>query len=330
MDQNKLHYYTLYFLKGKLLEQNEKELLLWIKQSEKNMKLFMQEQQRLSNEIISDNDNSINIRWQALKKIIEQEQGITKRHFIYRISKFAAAFIAGIVLTIVLSDVYKPFINQSTQVQNITVPYGARTSTILPDGSKVWLNSGTTLTFPAAFGKLRNVTLNGEAFFEVVKDNSPFMVETVYGEVEVKGTSFNVRAYEFENLQATLVEGSVSMRNYSTNKEVTLLPGQHAVLQNKTVTVTNVATEIYTSWTEGKVIFRKAYMPEVAKRLERWYNVKIVLDEDPRLNQIWYSGTVEMESFSEILALLKVTAPIDYSYDEKKRIITIKYLKTKS
>lgn len=325
MDQNKLHNSIKYFLKGKLSEQNEKELLLWIKQSDENRKLFMQEQQRVSKEIASDSDNTINIRWQALKKKIEQQEGSSRRQFIYRTATVAAAFIAGIVLTILFSDINQPFTNHTAQMQNITVPYGARTSTSLPDGSKVWLNAGTTLSYPAVFGQSRHVTLIGEAFFEVVKNSSPFMVETVYGEVEVKGTSFNVKAYENENLQATLVEGSVALRDNAVNKEVTLLPGQHAVLEHQDINVKNVDTELYTSWTEGKIIFRKAYMPEVAQRLERWYNVKIVLDNDSRLNQIWYSGTLEMESFSEVLELLKVTAPIDYSYNENERVITIKY-----
>ena len=115
------------------------------------------------------------------------------------------------------------------------------------------------------------------------------------------------------------------MRDNATKKEVALRPGQHAELRNQTITVKNVDTELYTSWTDGKIIFRKAYMPEVAKRLERWYNVKIVLDDDPRLKEIWYSGTLEMESFSEVLELLKVTAPVDYSYNEKERKITIRY-----
>ena len=325
MDQNKLHSFIKYFLKGKLSQQNEKELLAWIKQSAENKMLFLQEQQRLSKELTKEDDKFIITRWRQLKQKIEKEEVTGRRQFIYRVASVAAAFIAGIVLTVLFSEVNESFTDQSAQIQNITVPYGARTSTTLPDGSTVWLNAGTTLSFPAGFGESRPVTLNGEAFFEVVENSRPFIVKTVYGEVEVKGTSFNVKAYENENLQATLVEGSVVMRDNATKKEVALRPGQHAELRNQTITVKNVDTELYTSWTDGKIIFRKAYMPEVAKRLERWYNVKIVLDDDPRLKEIWYSGTLEMESFSEVLELLKVTAPVDYSYNEKERKITIRY-----
>src|SRR5690554_2096769 len=144
MDQIKLHNYILYFLKGKLSQQNEKELLLWIKQSDDNRKLFIQEQQRLGNEIVSDSDNTINIRWQALKKKIEQQEGANKKQYIYRIASIAAAFIAGILITALLTNIDLMPDNHTVQLQNISVPFGARTSTILPDGSKVWLNAGTT------------------------------------------------------------------------------------------------------------------------------------------------------------------------------------------
>ncbi|MFW6369715.1 MAG: FecR family protein [Bacteroidota bacterium] len=325
MDQGKLQNYIQYFLKGKLSLQHEKELLSWIRQSEENKAMFLQVQQRISREMAIRTDKSVNIRWQQLKQKIEKQEGTGRRQFIYRVAAVAAAFIAGVVLTVLFSEVSEPLTDQSAQLQNITVPYGARTSTTLPDGSKVWLNAGTTLSFPAGYGKTRPVTLNGEAFFEVVKNSRPFIVKTVYGEVEVKGTSFNVKAYKNENLQATLVEGAVVLHDNAAKKEVPLRPGQHAELQNQTITVENVDTELYTSWTDGKIIFRKAHMPEVARRLERWYNVKIVLADDPRLKEIWYSGTLEMESFSEVLELLKVTAPIDYSYNEKERKITIRY-----
>jgi transmembrane sensor len=86
-----------------------------------------------------------------------------------------------------------------------------------------------------------------------------------------------------------------------------------------------VETYLYTSWREGKIIFRQEYLPEVVNSLEYWYNVKIELDDDPRLRKIHYTGTIEMESFSEILELLQITAPITYTYDDKKRIIKIKY-----
>src|SRR5690554_4610807 len=141
MDHNKLHNYIKFFLKGKLSQQNEKKLLLWIKQSDDNRKLFIQEQRRLSKEIVSDSDKTINMRWHMLKKKIEHQEG-TKKQLFFHIASVAAAFIVGIILSILYLGLNQSGTNQSAQIQTITVPFGARTSTTLPDGSKVWLNAG--------------------------------------------------------------------------------------------------------------------------------------------------------------------------------------------
>src|SRR5690606_26509344 len=133
--------------------------------------------------------------WQELRNKIKEENGYSRRSVIVLISSIVAAFIAGVLITVLLTDIHQIPLNQSVQLQNITVPYGARTSTTLPDGSKVWLNAGTTLSYPVIFEESRNVSMNGEAFCEVVNNETPIRVKTKYGEVEVKGTSFNVKAY---------------------------------------------------------------------------------------------------------------------------------------
>jgi ferric-dicitrate binding protein FerR (iron transport regulator) len=115
------------------------------------------------------------------------------------------------------------------------------------------------------------------------------------------------------------------VRGKNNSDEVALQPGQQANISENKIIVGNVETELFTSWKEGKLIFRDEQLPLVAKRLERWYNVKIELAGDKRLTEIRYNGTLEMESFSEVLQLLKVTAPIDYTYNEKTRTINITY-----
>lgn len=111
------------------------------------------------------------------------------------------------------------------------------------------------------------------------------------------------------------------------NKLATLEPGYQAVFSGDNVSVEKVETVLYTSWIEGKLIFREEYLPELVKKLERFYNVKIDLDDDPRLKRIHYSGTIEMETFSEVLNLLSVTAPIAYTWNEKTRVIKLFYKK---
>lgn len=329
MDKSKLHTLTKYFMEGKLSSVKEKVLLDWVKLSETNKQLFLKEQELQGGIILNQADKTVDFNWLSLVNRIEPTTNRSKtRKLILKVASIAAAFILGIIATTVVIPKLNLSSDQSVQIQNITVPFGAKTNIELPDGSFVWLNSGSTLSFPSKFKNNRPVTLVGEAFFEVEKNEKPFIVSTSYGEVEVRGTSFNVKAYNDDNLQATLVTGSVRVREKVGQKEVTLRPGQQANLAKGKIRISNVETDIFTSWKDGKLIFRKEYLPTMVKRLERWYNVKIELEKDNRLNDIWFSGTLEMESFTEVLELLKVTSPIDYTYNEKTRLIKIKYNKT--
>ena len=205
--------------------------------------------------------------------------------------------------------------------QNINTPYGGKTQFTLPDGSRVWLNSGTTFSYPDRFEDDRVVELEGEAYFEVEKQTEPFIVKTSFGEVEVLGTSFNVKAYKSEAFVTTLESGSVSYTNPAGKKAI-LSPGSQVVYNSNSFFTQRVDTEIFTSWKEGKLIFRNEPLQNMITRLERWYNVDIVL-EDKRIKNLKYTGTIEMESFSEVLELIKVTTPIDYSFDRETRVLTI-------
>lgn len=242
--------------------------------------------------------------------------------------RIAALLVVGLIIGSIFifrQAYHDPYISK---LQTISTPYGAKTNFKLPDGSSVWLNSGSTLSFQSRFGMNRLVRLNGEASFEVRKNSKPFIVLTKFGEVKVKGTIFNVKAFSDENFQTTLVRGAVLVKNTAENEEISLKPGQQAELHDKELIVKEVETDLFDSWKYGKLIFRNEYLPVVAKRLERWYNVKIELSNDKRLSEISYTGTLEMETFSEVLQLLKITAPIDYTYDEKSRVIKITYRKT--
>ncbi|MFW6246123.1 MAG: FecR family protein [Tangfeifania sp.] len=205
--------------------------------------------------------------------------------------------------------------------QNINTPYGGKTSFTLPDGSTVWLNSGTSFSYPDRFEEERIVELEGEAYFEVQKQTEPFIVKTSFGDVEVLGTSFNVKAYKSETFVTTLESGSVSFTNPAGKKAI-LDPGSQVIYNSKTFFTQTVDTEVFTSWKEGKLIFRNEPLQNMITRLERWYNVDIKL-EDERIKNLKYTGTIEMESFSEVLELIKATTPIEYSFDRKTRVLTI-------
>jgi len=254
---------------------------------------------------------------------LEESKTIARRFTLYRnLLKVAAVLIVGLITTTaIFYNKPEKKLNFAT-IETVKTPYGARTSFKLPDGSEVWLNSGSTISFPKEYGDIRNTELTGQAYFKVVKDGKPFIVKTGFGAIEVMGTSFDVNAYSGENFKTTLVEGSVKVRN-NTNQETILKPGQQSIINPANeFLIKDVNTELSTSWREGKLLFVKEPFANVAKALERWYNVKIELQGE-RLKKLGYTGTIEMETFVEVLELINTTTPIKYKFDKNTRILKI-------
>ena len=213
---------------------------------------------------------------------------------------------------------------------------GTQTDFMLPDGSHVWLNSGSVLEYPVAFANdIRQVKLTGEAFFDVKKDPShPFIVNAGKINVEVKGTRFDVCNYPHESRsELTLESGSVRLfeGEYKDEKTVALIkPGERALLDNNTdkLTVSRVDVEKHTSWKEGLLIFRDDKMDEVVLKLNRKFNVDISL-QDPELKAYIYTATFEDESLSQILNLLKISAPVNYKAYKPEQLANKSFSKQK-
>jgi transmembrane sensor len=257
--------------------------------------------------------------------LLEKQKAAQRKISIYTWGLRVAVVLVVTLLTSNIFFFQKSAGNQFAEtVQTITTPYGAKTNINLPDGSLVWLNSGSTLSYPTKFSNSRSVTLVGEAFFEVEKSNKPFIVSTDYGNVEVKGTSFNVKAFTDDNsFETTLEEGIVTFITKNTLNEVTLKPGEQVVKTATGFTVKKVETKYFTSWKEGKLLFNKEPFPSFIKKLERWYNVKIECPY-PKLDDLWYTGTIEMESISEVMEMISKAAPISFNFNNKTRVFTIK------
>jgi len=256
--------------------------------------------------------------------LLEKQKSAERRIRIYTWSlRAAAVFILGLLVSN-LFFLQKSVENQIDQTfQTISTPYGAKTKVVLEDGSSVWLNSGSTITYNINFNKNRRVDLVGEAYFDVEKSSYPFIVSTDYGDVEVKGTSFNVKAFADDNsFESTLVEGVVVFRMKNSLEEYTLKEGEQIGKTENGFTVKEVKTQFYTSWKEGKLMFDKEPFNNFLKKLERWYNVKIE-HTDPKLNELWYTGTIEMESVSEVMEMMSKAAPISYSFNKETRVFTI-------
>jgi transmembrane sensor len=166
----------------------------------------------------------------------------------------------------------------------VIIPYGKRSEIILADGTKIWLNAGSTLSYPVRFtGNSREVYLSGEAFFEVSTDRSkPFYVITGDLRIKVTGTRFNVTSYNDDIVtQAVLVEGRIeAAKNRLFGRSVELSPGERIVYDRKEnkIKKDKVDTELYTSWVNGYLILENEPVEEIFKKLERYYDKKIVVE----------------------------------------------------
>lgn len=210
----------------------------------------------------------------------------------------------------------------------LTVPNGKLFDVVLSDSTHILLNAGTSLKYPIKFikGRNREVYLSGEAFFEVTKDAAhPFIVHANGLNVRVLGTKFNVSSYEDENNASTvLVEGSVEVyqpsETYKKEQDITIFPGQQASLHDGVFTVRKVNIEKYIAWTQGKLYFVNDRFSTIIKELERYYNVKIE-NNNPRLNDVRYTGTFESETLEHILETFKRNTQFKYIVKSDKIII---------
>ncbi|WP_433831978.1 FecR family protein [Flavobacterium anhuiense] len=195
----------------------------------------------------------------------------------------------------------------------LIVPVGGIYAVNLSDGTKVWLNSKSTLKYPVEFnGKMRNVTLEGEAYFEVSKNpHSPFTVKTKSGNVTVLGTHFNVSAYsEDQNFETTLAEGKVKVTE--ENQSVLLKPGQQARSKNAGLKVVEVDPSVYTAWKDGKFYFENENLKNILIKMARWYNFNVKF-EQKSLEQIKFTGIVlKDEPIDHFLDIISKTSNVKY------------------
>ncbi|MDR2894443.1 MAG: DUF4974 domain-containing protein [Alistipes sp.] len=217
--------------------------------------------------------------------------------------------------------------DQRAERHTLGVPQGATTKiAVLADGTTVWLNAGSTLTYPVAFAAEgeRIVEMTGEGYFDVRSDPSrPFVVHTQGVEVRVTGTAFNLNSYPAEgSIATTLVEGAVKVS--SPGREVVLSPGTQAVLEKSSgdVVLHDVDVSIYTAWKEGVFEFDNMPVSDICLVLSRWYDIRFEIP-DPAVGAIRFTGTIGRErALAFILELMRETGTIDYSVREGRIVIT--------
>ncbi|QEH41816.1 FecR family protein [Chitinophaga sp. XS-30] len=201
----------------------------------------------------------------------------------------------------------------------LTTPFGGRYQVVLPDGSRVWLNAGSSLRYPTAFaGNSREVELSGEAYFEVTGNAAkPFRVRAQDGtSVEVLGTHFNVSAYAGESQSTTtLLEGAVQVSKGQGNSR--LAPGQQAIAGNTVQVLANADINAAVAWKNGLFMFNDADIETIMKQLSRWYDIEVVYEGGP-VKELFNATIPRDVPVSKVFELLELTNLIHFKIDGKK------------
>lgn len=229
--------------------------------------------------------------------------------------------------------VYKALNNgKCAGFNTITTPIGGQYAVVLPDGSKVWLNAGSSLKYPTAFAANgRDVTLTGEGYFEVAhmegpKGRMPFSVtiiknQTQSEKVEVLGTHFNINAYTDEPfISTTLLKGSVKVA-LSDNKMALLKPGQMARLGNENIKVQQADTEMAVAWKNGEFVFRED-LRTAMRKVARWYDVEIVYEETAPVNLMLGGWMSRGTNISEVLNHIQLTGKVHFKLEGRRVIVS--------
>ncbi len=221
-----------------------------------------------------------------------------------------------------LSKTRQSLANNSEVAYNmISTPNGGKYMLILEDGTKIWLNSASSLRFPVAFkDNTRNVELTGEAYFEVAhNDNKPFKVITETQTVEVLGTHFNLSAYSDDDFsKTTLYEGRVTVKGQGA--ETILTPGQQAVLQGNKLSVKNITNDDDLAWKNNEFAFHNESLESILKKLVRWYDVEFICPQE--LKQLEFGGYIHRQkSLKQALDLIGQEGTVHFEIERRKIIV---------
>lgn len=206
----------------------------------------------------------------------------------------------------------------------IKTPAGGQFNIVLPDGSHVWLNASSSITFPLQFsGKNRKVAMEGELYFEIEKNTAmPFMVTLPNkNEIEVTGTHFNVMAYaNEEKLKTTLLEGAINM--HTNQNIISLLPGQQlqTTASGENKILSSVNTQQVIAWKNGLFDFDNVTLPEIMRQLERWYKTEVVFPDDYKTGH--YVGSIKRKSsIEEVLHMLELAGDVKFKINGQKILV---------
>lgn len=295
------------FFEGKTSLEEEKKIREWMEKSESNFNVFMRFRKEYDIQILRGlNSNT------GKKKIIA--------HLLW------TSGVAAVIIALIIGGVYLFNLEDKTEHYNtIIVPAGQRINLILSDNTNLWLNANSEFKYPTDFSnENRTVYLDGEAYFEVSKDeNKPFIVKTSKGDVRVTGTSFNVEAYSrFDSFKTSLFKGGVDIYK-EKEKLVSLKPNQIGLLENNKLLITDISDKDQYLWREGLIAFNNKKLEEILHDLEKYFDVVILINSS-NLPQHTYTGKFrQSDGVDHALRVLQRSINFTFSRNEETRIINI-------
>lgn len=313
MEREQLHKY----FKNEITVEEETQILDWVESSPENRALF--EKERLFFDM-------------TLFATPKAKRQTTPQTNLIRIMKWGARIAATIIIILGSHLLLKDYqYNKHAYCQTVTVPSGQRAQIILADGTKVWLNSKSTLTYSSTFGRdERNVNLDGEAYFEVTKNaRIPFYVHTEKNQLKVVGTQFNVCAYAGSNeFEATLVEGIVDVyANKDLSAPITRLnKDEFFFLQKGKYIKKKLPSYDFLKWKEGLYCFDDAPFSCILNKLEKYYNMTIQVTDSVLLNYRCTGKFKEQDGIEHILKVIQKDHPFNYQIDSENNTITLSKL----
>lgn len=317
MNEEKIHLKIIRLFSGQATKKEKEQIDDWLNQSEENKKLYEDLREIWLSSGLKNNPDHYDLD-RAVRsfqsKIRQSRFAKSPKIRFLQFSKYAA--VALLILSLPLFywlGAQKVF--NSPSYTNISCAYGDRTNITLPDGTKVWLNSGSKLSFNNNFQtEGRKVKLEGEAFFSVKKDKRhPFKINAQDVEVTVLGTKFDLKAYPDEStVSATLVEGSLQVK--SKSQKTIIKPNEKVVYSKDThkLSLQKLAdTAPETEWVDGRMVFRNESLGELELKLERWFDVDINF-ADKKVKQLRFTGTLDRESILETLTYFDYSPHLAY------------------
>lgn len=337
-------------LTGEASVEEKEHLLNWLDESNSNKKLFfeMKDIWEVSHASVDTRFND-NESWKRFRNQIElneeEEEEKGRNHVLVSFLKVAAIVIVSVALSWTVFSLLPPKAQVSAR-NEVIAPKGSKTQIVLPDGTKVWLNSESKLTYYSDYnGEKRDVVLSGEAFFEVVKNREkPFIVKTGKIDIKAYGTAFNVKSYPSDRfVETTLINGVVTIERVSTKKTLAVLkPNQKSIFYkedirpnlskilkldkqkiskdsiieinaDENILLAQTNTESQTAWKEQKLYFTSETFDEIATKLERWYGVTIHLQSNNLMNERFTGKFTHNEPLVQVLEAIKITTPISYT-----------------